>query len=83
MKYDMTTLRMKINEACNLIGSLRKENKFLKQSIASMEGEIERYRNAYEEVNKKFSGIEQASIEKQLIKQKLQGLLERLEKFQV
>ncbi len=83
MKYDTTTLRMKINEACNLIESLRKENKLLKQSISNMEGEIEQHRNAYEEINKDLSSREKASIEEQLIKQKLQGLLERLEKFQV
>ena len=83
MKYDMTTLRMKINEACHLIGSLRKENKFLEQSVSQMEGEIKQHKNAYEEVNKDLSSREKTSIEKQLIKQKLQGLLERLEKFQV
>jgi len=83
MKYDMTTLRMKVNEACNLIGSLRKENSVLKQSVSKMEGEIERRRNDYEEVKQDLSSREQTSIEKQLIKQKLQGLLERLEKFQV
>jgi hypothetical protein len=48
-----------------------------------MEGEIEQHRNAYEEVNRDLSSREKASIEKQLIKQKMQGLLERLEKFQV